>query len=163
MWLAVFIGAGDRFAIMRRGSWLKDWLQLAVLAVVVGGLASYLWWDYRRERQAIEGLKLANSTVVSQLSPSLPQELAGWLIKQDWLSKPFAEWLLLEVTEITVGNADFDDRGMAHLLRFRELRSLTVERTSITDAGLESLQPLVGLRDLFLDGTRITDAGLWSL
>jgi hypothetical protein len=68
------------------------------------------------------------------------------------------EFLVLNASD--ADPADFDDRGVAHLSKLRELRFLLIHSANVSDRGLESLKSLDRLADLSLFDTQVTQAGL---
>lgn len=72
---------------------------------------------------------------------------------------PFQQLRYLDLSH----NRFFDDRGLRHVARMRNLSKLYLRGTSVTDEGLRNLSGLRDLTELDLHGTGISDAGLAHL
>lgn len=91
----------------------------------------------------------------------------GEVISVDCSNQPINNWMLsvlprfrhLEILDLWNANG-FDDAGLAHLAKLKNLRELNLVNTPITDAGVAHLARLSRLEVLTLSGTEITDDAL---
>src|SRR5262249_6332048 len=70
---------------------------------------------------------------------------------------------LPKLKKLRVYGPQYNDAGMEHVGKIKNLASLSMEQTGVGDAGLEKIAGLTELKELLMYGTQISDAGLNKL
>lgn len=143
----------------RNNTTLLDWLDEAVVAVLLVGLISLGIWFLKRRRE-IHGIKrIYGMSGVVWFDYEIGKQSSWWMYR---LREVFGPQFMACVHTAILGR-QVRDRDLRCLTPLKTLRDLDLSHTRVTSDGMTFLRRLVNLTSLNLTGTKVTDEGLEQL